>query len=233
VTSRFETRERAILVVYGNQLRELLGFLEVTAVEYDNANRAWFDSFERYNDSVEAAIEAAGGGEAEETDEQASLRNLVANAGLVLYLRIETFYLFAKILLDKLARLIPHYFGAATGVRLRAHSSLVNGALPKFAEQKGLTVVPSSLTTLIDELGQRISDYRDRSITHAYSPRTLRGVAFKLDTGEAAIMSSKLYPLGESETATQSETPRTLLPLIEKYVIELLDYLESNRDKAE
>jgi hypothetical protein len=217
-------------------VRDLIRFLEVTAAEYYQANTAWFDSMERWNAEVMANIEAHGGGPAEETAETAKLEKEVVEAGLILYLRIETFYLFAKILIDKLARLIPHYFGEARGVGIRAHSRLADhDALPEFAEQKGLTAVPRSLATLIKEVGKRVSDYRDHLITHAKSPRTMRDIAFQMDTGEAAIVTTKLYPPPghDSGISTQSETPRTLLPLIGTYVIELLDYLEANRDKAD
>jgi hypothetical protein len=230
---RLDTRDGNILNAYANQIRDLIRYLEVTAAEYDQATRAWFDSLEKWNAEVLANIEAHGGGSSEETAEGAKLRKEVAEAGLIVYLRIETFYLFAKILIDKLARLIPHYFGSARGVGLRAHSSIADhDALPRFAKQKGLTAVPPSLAALIEEVGRRVSDYRDRWITHAYSPRTLRGIAFMLDTQEAAIMTTPLYPRDDSETSTQSDTPRTLLPLIGSYVIEPLDYFESNRDKA-
>jgi hypothetical protein len=170
----------------------------------------------------------------EPTAEELALLDELGLASLKVYLRIETFYVFAKILLDKLARLIPHYFGPARGVRIGGHSSLVDGVLPKFAAGKNLTPVPPPLVALISDLGSRVSAYRDRSITHAYSPRTYRGTAYSLDTGEAKIYTYRLYPRDASEmVGRHSETPRTLLPLIESYVHELVDYFERNRDKAD
>jgi hypothetical protein len=47
------------------------------------------------------------------------------------------------------------------------------------------------------------------------------------------ILSYRLYPEDESELRTQSESPRTLLPLIEDYVIELVAFISNKRDKAD
>lgn len=223
---RLETRDGDILGAYANQLRELVGFLEVTTNESADATRAWWQSFQEW--------QAKGGREAEETAEMARLLEEVERTGLIFFLRVETFYLFAKILLDKLARLIPLYFRPGRGVGgLTAHSSLVKGALPRFAKQQGLTPVPPSLADLIQELGRRVSDYRDDWIAHdqALSPRNVRGIAVLLDIGDAAILTERLYPRA-GESRAQSEPLRTLLPLIERYVIELLDYLERNHEKV-
>lgn len=164
------------------------------------------------------------------TAEELELHDEVGEDALRLYLRIETFYLFAKVLLDRLARLIPHYFGHADGVKLSKHSGLKH-ALPAFAEQKGLTL-PARLTDKVDELQRRISDYRDKTIAHGHSPRTYRRTAIYLSSGEAMISTHRLYSEAETDAPRQSETPRTLLPLIEAYVDELVAFLARNRDKA-
>jgi hypothetical protein len=64
---RLDSRKADILVAYTKQLRELLGFLEVTASEYADAAPAWWSSFDEFYASKQAAIEAQGGGEVEET----------------------------------------------------------------------------------------------------------------------------------------------------------------------
>jgi hypothetical protein len=137
-------------------------------------------------------------------DELADHDEVGVNA-LTVYLRIETFYEFAKILLNRLARLIPYYFGHADGVPLSKHRQLPR-ALPAFAGQKGLTL-PQALTDQADELQRRISDYRDKTITHGHSPRTYRGTAIYLNTGEAMISTHRLYPERAADAPRQSETP--------------------------
>ena len=228
---RLEDRTGNILGAYTRQLRDLLRYLHVTADEYRLANLAWYDAFDRMQAENEAESKRQDSNDIEETDAMRALTEEAGEAGLIVYLRIETFYVFAKILLDKLARLLPHYFGPARGVRLRAHSSLVDGALPRFAAQHGLAAPPPALLALIEDLGTRVSDYRDHFITHADSPRIMRGISFSLDRSEAAIITTKLYPIGPAPS-TSSETPLTLQPVIESYVIDLIDYLAANNDRA-
>jgi hypothetical protein len=229
---RFDERAGDILAVYAQQLAELVGYLEVTADDYEVANGDYQNSLDRLHPVIEAIKERTGGSALPEqmTADELELHDEVGLSGLKVYLRIETFYLFAKILLDRLARLVPHYFGHGHGVKLSKHSQLKD-ALPAFAEQKGLAL-PPQLLDRIDELTRRISDYRNKTITHGHSPRTYRGTAIYLNTGEAMISTHRLYPVDASDAAQQSETPRTLLPLIEDYIDELVAFLGSNRDKA-
>jgi len=55
-------------------------------------------------------------------------------------LDIESFYVFAKILLDKLARFIEQYFGQAKGCSLRSHDRFVK-SFAKYVERIGLSTV--------------------------------------------------------------------------------------------
>jgi hypothetical protein len=222
-----DSRRVNILGAAIGQVTTILGYLAVTAAEYEIATAAATANLEERR----VAFEKAGPGGHRVTEEELVLLNQGTAASLVLHFRIDTFYVFAKIALDRLARLLPLYFGPAREVRLKGHSSLVAGALPKFAAGHGLSAVPDSLTEKIEDLGRRVSDYRDRSITHVDSPRSFRGTSFD-GSGTASIMTATLYPRDESETSTNSETPRTLLPLLDSYVVEFTDYLEANREHA-
>jgi hypothetical protein len=232
--ARFDQRDAEILATYAQQLAELVGYLEITANDYEGATAEYHDSLDRWYPVIETVKERTGGTVSTDdlTAEELELHHEVGVNGLTVYLRIEAFYVFAKILLDRLARLIPHYFGHADYVRLSKHRHLPE-ALPAFAEQKGLTLSPE-LTERVVELQRRISDYRDKTITHGHSPRTYRGTAIELGTGEAMISTQRVYPVNENETemGLRSETPRTLLPLIETYVDDLVAFLATNRDKA-
>jgi len=229
--AEYEHLDTRTLNIFGSVVRQItsvLSYLEITAAEYDGASAAFFENLEQQ----QAAFERNGPGEHEVTEEERALMEEGALAAILVHLRIETFYLFAKILLDRLARLLPHYFGSARGVKVKGHSSLVSGALPKFSAGLGLTEVPASLSSRIQDLGRRVSDYRDQAIAHAYSPRTMRATMFERDSMRASISTATLYPRDDSEMAINSENPRTLLPTIEEYVLELLDYIEANREKA-
>jgi hypothetical protein len=228
---RYDSRELNILLTYAQQVAELVGYLEVTAEDYEAASGAFLDAGERRHKLTEEINERLGTSDHETTAEERELLDALGLASLRVYLRIETFYVFAKILLDRLAAFIPHYFGEARGVGLSKHSKLEE-ALPRFAEQKGLTLAPS-LTERVAELTRRVSDYRDKRITHDHSPRTSRGTAYDLGTGEAMIYTYRLYPARPEDESVRSETPRTLLPLIESYVSEVVAFLDGNSGKAD
>jgi hypothetical protein len=223
---RLDTHTGNIAAALVSELANLLGYLDITAVEYAQAVETFMENLRR-QDTIEKRL---GPGTHPVTDEHLKLLVEGADASRVVHLRIETFYLFAKILLDKLARLFPNYFGQGQGVRLRKHSQLKK-ALPKFAQEKGLTI-PPTLTGRIDELSDRIAVYRDHSIVHAHDPRLHRSTAYDLETGEVSIATGTLPSRGGAGTGSKSETPTTLRTLIHSYVIELVDFLESNRDKA-
>jgi hypothetical protein len=228
---RYDSRELNVLLTYAQQVAELVGYLEVTAEDYEAASRAFLDASERQHKLTEEINERLGTSDHEVTAEERELLDAQGLASLRVFLRIETFYVFAKILLDRLAAFIPYYFGPAHDVRLSRHSK-VEEALPRFAEQKGLTLAPS-LTERVAELTRRVSDYRDKRITHDHSPRTSRGTAYDLGTGEAMIYTYRMYPARPEDASFRSETPRTLLPLIEGYVGEIVALVETNSDKAE
>lgn len=224
---RLDTRTGNIAAAYIGQLIKLLDYLDMTVADYDDA----IAMFTASNERLRASLESAGSGSRLMADEE--LRLLVEGQSIKqrLHLRIETFYVFAKILLDKLARLFPNYFGQGRGVRLTKHSQLET-ALPRFAEQKGLTI-PDSLTKQVEGLTSRVVSYRDDAIVHADNPRIVRGTKY-LDSGrEASIIPFLIHGRADDADATvDSETPTVLRPLVDSYVVELLDFLEANRDKA-
>jgi hypothetical protein len=229
---RFDERTANILVACGQQLTDLVGYLEIIADDYAAANDDYLDTYGRYEAMRQATIKRVGIVTSPEQvpPEELELARKTDAAGQKLYLRVETFYLFAKILLDQLAAFIPYYFGPGRGVKLSKHSQL-KAALPVLAEQKCISL-PDSLTARIDELTRRISVYRDWNITHGHSPRTFQGMVIDLATGEAKVSTHRLYPRDAAETGQDSETPNTLLPLIENYMIELFAFVATNSDKT-
>lgn len=209
----------------------LLGYLEQTVLEYEQASREFMENFELQSAYFKKAFaDVPAGTTIESTPESMRLMEEGAAAGAVLHLRIETFYLFAKILLDKLAQSIESYFGQGQAASLSKHSKLVKN-LERFAEQKGLTAVPLDFLAKVKEAEHRIANYRDYHVVHDSSPKVMKGVGFSTETGETWIMSSRLYPSHPShyEPLPRSESPPVLMILIERYVDELISYLAANR----
>jgi hypothetical protein len=72
----------------------------------------------------------------------------------VIQLEIESFYLFAKILLDRWSGLAEAHFGPARRLSLHSHDQLTR-QFEKYAEAKGLSVVSSLLLSSIKTMKAR------------------------------------------------------------------------------
>jgi hypothetical protein len=123
----------------------------------------------------------------------------------VLHLDIESFYLFAKIYLDKIAHAFEFYFGPGRGKSMDSHDQLVKN-FPAYAKEKGLTL-PSDLMSIATRLKSDISDYRDYEIAHEKSPRRLSGTVFDTE-GKMRIIATHLYPTKKDQQKGVESTPR-------------------------
>lgn len=113
------------------------------------------------------------------TPDMAVLQAAGAQLSIQVHLEIESFYLFAKILLDDVARAIEFYFGPAKRLALDSHDD-VSKRLPAYAAAKGLAV-PQEFVDRVMNLRERISDFRDQKISHEKSPRTMQGTMWNAD----------------------------------------------------
>lgn len=167
-------------------------------------------------------------GEHKVSDDQLLLLEESARLGILLHLEIESFYLFAKILLDKVARSIEFYFGPVRKRPLDSHDDLCKN-LPVYAEQKELVLSPDFLK-LAAQLKKDISDYRDYEIAHEKSPRRIRGTIFYAD-GKTSISASNLYPK-EDEKQVDSKALEDMQIQIDDYIIQFIDFIKRNAGKT-
>lgn len=86
-------------------------------------------------------------------------------------LDIESFYLFGKTMLDKIANAIWSFFGNVheRGYTLTSHDDLTRH-LEKYAKKKGIKL-PSGLIEQANRLREIISDFRDWQIAHEKDPQ--------------------------------------------------------------
>lgn len=94
-------------------------------------------------------------------------------------LDIESFYVFAKITLDKIANFLERYFGPERGCSFRSHDNLVKH-FDKYRDAKGLNI-PNEFTELAATLKETVSDFRDKQIEHHRNPRRTVGIAWTSD----------------------------------------------------
>jgi hypothetical protein len=146
-----------------------------------------------------------------------------------LHLEIESFYLFAKILLDKVARFLEFYFGPQQRHSLDSHDGLAK-CIDSYAECKGLHV-PTDLRALICDCKKRISDFRDYQISHEKSPRTIHGTSFTLDGGRTLMHLHKFSPKA-NDAGVSSEPVPELIALVDRYLHAVVSFVATNCEKS-
>jgi hypothetical protein len=142
-----------------------------------------------------------------------------------LHLEIEAYYLFAKIMLDKVARALEFAFGRVRGKSLDSHDDLER-RFGDCAASNGIRLDPKLLAT-VGECKKAISDHRDYQIAHEKSPRTVRGTNFSLDGTQVRMSISKIYPK-EGDEHTESIPLDDLAALLDRYINLICDLLENN-----
>jgi len=156
--------------------------------------------------------------------QEAQARYLVG----ALELSIESYYLFAKILLDRVADFIEYYFGPARGIGLDSHDNL-HRKIEEYCQAKDLKL-RRQLLQRAEEMRRAISDVRDYQIAHEKSPRTLRAMAFG-GAGNVEMQISRLFPR-EGEVPINTEDLAVLSRRLDAYLISVIRFIHENRDKA-
>lgn len=146
----------------------------------------------------------------------------------LVHLEIESFYLFANILLSKIAQCIEDYFGPARGLTLKSHSNLCK-FIEAYAKDKELNL-PESWIKSADDLKCAVTDYRDKNIAHFKNPRALHGTTFTKDgvTGMTTIM---LYPK-ETDATSTSRNIDDLYKDISGYCDKFRELIHENQRKS-
>lgn len=149
----------------------------------------------------------------------------------LVHLEIESFYMFAKIFLDKIALFIQNYFGPERGISLISHHKLANN-LEKFRLAKDL-VYPQGFPQSVIFMKEHICDYRDKQISHLYGQRIIRATSWG-DAKQTKIILAQIYPT-ETKNEVQAQSSDELLSLmqaIDTYIQYLVTLIESNRAKT-
>lgn len=157
-------------------------------------------------------------------EEQRRLSTLV-------HLEIESFYEFAKILLDKLALFLQDYFGQVRGCSLASHDKLTKN-YERFGSAKEL-ILPKAFSENLTFLKEILSDFRDKQISHLKNPRAIKATGFD-DSGQTRIIVTHLYPNErelEREQIGSTELPE-LMQAIDLYLKQVIEIVLSNRDKT-
>ncbi len=165
------------------------------------------------------------------TDDMMALFNKSTAISTKLHLDIESFYLFAKILLDKLAMAIEFYFGQGRGLSLASHDKLVKN-FEQFSAIKSL-VLDQELLTTSKKLKKDISDFRDYQITHVSydrNARLTRGTLWDSE-GNTKLLLNAIYPT-ENDRQVETRLLNELITDIEDYIVKIVSFVQQNQSKT-
>jgi hypothetical protein len=215
---RFTTFDNNKFAFSFSQIARYLGFVHVIVVRHADAGL-------KFVANTKALQAAAPSGGLSLTEEQRRLLDEGHKLTDLLHLEVESFFLFAKILLDKIAHSIEFYFGQGRGKPLDSHDDLVKN-FGEYSHLKKLSV-PANLPTLASSLKKDISDLRDYRIAHDKNPRRVLGTAFNTD-GTTSMISTTIYPTPKDKQL-QTRDLNDLVREIEEYIGTVIDFIRANR----
>lgn len=145
-------------------------------------------------------------------------------------LYIESFYLFSKILLDKVAIAIWQYFGRVQekGLTLSSNDDLTKH-LKKYAEIKSINL-PDDILIKAQLLRNSISDFRDWQISHERNPeRKIKWSRMTiLDRGALKLRINRFFSKEKKETIF-SHKLNDLQNEIFEYIVLVVKLIKDNR----
>ncbi len=148
------------------------------------------------------------------------------NQHIVAHLEIESFYLFSKILIDKLAHFVEDYFGKAHGISMRSHGKWVKG-FERYCAVKNIKA-PEGMSERMSRLEIEVAEFRDKRITHLQNPRAIRGTS--TNDGNPSMAFAILYPKeSELRTSSESSSVPTSSELLAAYIQDAMVLIEDNR----
>lgn len=222
--NRFDNKHNNMFSFAFSQVSRYYGFLLVIQKRHKLASDQFISNFRQFQATMKGAK-----GSHPMTTEQMHIQAEGAKITTELHLEIESFYLFAKILLDKLTRAVEFYFGSARGLSLDSQDKFCKN-IQAYAKGKGLEI-NAELVQRAEEMKKEISDFRDQQIAHHKSPRTVRGTMFGPDK-ETRMMLSNIYPKPE-EKQVESKNIAELLKSTDNYIDEVLKFITANKDKTD
>jgi hypothetical protein len=207
------------------QAARYYGFLRVIFRRY-----AVIDAeFRRAPDAMMAKVQSGETVQFTEEDAQALLR---AQEMLdVLHLEIESFYLFAKIFLDQIARFIESYFGQVRKASLDSHDDLTK-SFGKFRETHDLNCNPDEFQQTLNSLKVTVADYRDYEISHSKNPRMTHTTTWSKGTGAKIHRAPVYVPGSVIKIPTMSQELPALQTAIDGYIEQVIQLIVDNRDKS-
>ncbi len=202
------------------------GFLLIILDKYEKASKKMVEVLEK-----EWKLMPKGDGRpVRMTMKQARLMEKSSGLMTLVHLEIESFYLFAKIFLDNVARFLYVYFGQMhlKGAGLQSHDNLAQYH-ERYFKAKGI-VIPENLSESIILLKERICNYRDKEISHEHSLRAIKATSWSPSSG--AIIAGGTINSQQGDKRASTEELLKLMDSINIYIWQVITLIETNREKS-
>jgi hypothetical protein len=206
-----------------------LRFTRIVADRFETANAKYVEHSLRFKAMMPK--EPGSGGRREMTEEESKALLDQWALGEIVSLEIESFYMFAKILLDRVADLVCLYFGHPRPGIGSSHSRLKNGIFDHICRTKSID--GQVLLPRLEDLHRRVVEHKTDVVEHLADPRWFPGLGFGGDHRVTVSMGLMGPREGETEFDTrETGDPAVLLKEIEAYVVSVIDFLEANIEKS-
>ena len=218
---RFANEDNNRFAMSFSQISRYSAFLDVVLRRYEDASRQLFENSKAFQNSVLPGTDPL-------SPDTMTLHDEGVRLTILVHLEIESFYIFAKILLDKIAHSLKFYFGQGRKTSLDSHDDLVKN-FESYANAKGLTL-PADFMAIAAALKKDISDYRDYEIAHEKSPRRITGTAFD-EHGTMRMIGTRVFPT-EKDQQVESKALHHLMKDIDTYIGQMIELIRLNPDKT-
>jgi hypothetical protein len=221
---RFETSQSNTFAFAFGEVSRYFEYLQIISERYEICEQEFVNNTKAFQASLRQGNHPL-------TNDQMNLHEQAVEITARLHLEIETFYLFAKILLDKVAQAIEFYFGPARGLPLASHDKLAK-FLEQYGQAKGL-VINVPILGIVTQLKSDVSDFRDYQISHIEESRrgrVTRGTLFNAD-GNTRLSIGMLYPK-EKDRQYDTKPLNELLDDLKNYIDSVVDFIKTNEAKT-
>jgi hypothetical protein len=218
---RFADEDNNKFAMSFSQISRYSVFLDVVLKRYDDASQKLFQNTKAIQETLLPGKHAA-------SSDQMVLHEEGVRRTILLHLEIESFYLFAKILLDKIAHSVEFYFGPARKMSLDSHDDLVKN-FTSYASAKDLTL-PRDFMAIAADLKKDISGYRDYEISHEKNPRRMNLTVFD-EHGTMRMAATRVNPT-EKDQQVESKALHELARDLDVYVKLVIELISNNRAKT-
>jgi hypothetical protein len=151
----------------------------------------------------------------------------------LLYLELESIFIFTSILLDRIAAATQYYFGQSS--RQWRSFKAMKDYFAGYCQNKGLPAPSSEMLEVIRWLHKNVCEFRHLLVVHKhendYQVRLSYGIGFgNGEDGESYFNLGLTYPQG-NEVPVVSEKPQNILSKLNFFIELWLTYLKANRTK--